>query len=1166
LAHFPAGTVIRYIAAIAPWAAYRAHRAMPFGVSLRRPNGGDKNKLLKQLKRRLGLPAVAGLLAGLIGLTTSVTLAQLDNARERAGAEAEVLARLSQLQTRLATVLRTTFSPTDSLVHLIAIQGGIERQLFDALAERLIRQSPSIRNIAIAPDDQVSMVSPLRGNEPTLGFRYASQPAQFATVRAARELGQPVLSGPVNLIQGGTGFIQRYPVFVASGEGQAYWGVVSIVAHVDRVLAAGGVTDAPDLNLAIVGRTGQDGASEAHAIFGDPNVVGRSPVQLQMDVPGGSWELRAAPKKGWPSTSVWASAYLRFGMLNSILLGGLVFLLIGHQRHLARHNRALSAEMEARRKSEASLAEEEARFQQAFEASPDPTWIISEQRFVACNDAAVRLLGYASREILANTHPSALSPELQPDGESSHAKAELMMKTAEERGVHRFEWVHRKADGGEFPAEVTLSRMMLKGRPVIYCVWRDISGRKEAEAKAQESQRLLFAIVDNAPALISVFDTEGRLLLCNRQFEKAVRHQRAEILGQQRPSFLPADVAAEHLANDRQVLRDGNVLSIEESNLEDDGVHTYLTVKCPLYGSDEQAIAVVGISTDITARKKIENELLLASTVYDNTADGIVITEPDGTIVSINRAFTEITGYSEHEAVGAKPSILKSERQQEDYYQRMWASLRESGVWQGEIWNRRKNGELFPEWLTITALKDPLGEVRNYVGVFSDISAIKRSQADLERLAHFDPLTDLPNRVLFHDRLSHAFERAERYHHRVAVMLLDLDGFKTVNDSLGHPVGDRLLQLVAERLKTCVRVEDTVSRLGGDEFAIILAELDRGEDVIDVARKILLSAQKPFDIGGHSALVTTSIGIAVFPDDGQQPDVLLRNADAAMYQAKESGRNTYRYYQQEMTQAAQKRLASERALRRGIENREFEVWYQPQVCLASGQPLGAEALVRWRDPERGLISPLDFIPLAETTGLIVPLGEQVIQRVCQDAWQWLDAGLKPGRLGINVAGPQLYRSDFVGLLRRSLEQYGLPPSVLEIEVTETFMLENPAQVRQILDALQAMGVTTAIDDFGTGYSSLSYLKQLPIDTLKIDRSFVADLPDNPHDVAITRAIVAMGRSLGFNVIAEGIETPAQRDFLQSEGCAEGQGYLFAKPMPANEYATWMRTQAQRRHA
>lgn len=844
----------------------------------------------------------------------------------------------------------------------------------------------------------------------------------------------------------------------------------------------------------------------------------------------------------------------------SVALASLVGLLLWRQRVIEARNERLSQEIAARQQSEARLAAEEARFESMFESSPDPTWIIDGHQFVTCNAAAVSILGYSSKEALSNTHPSRLSPEFQPDGEASFAKAERMMRLAEERGLHRFEWVHTRLDGSNFPAEVTLSRMTMKGRQVIYCVWRDVSERKAAEAQVAENQQLLHAIVDNAPALVFVFDAGGKLILCNQQLEKAVGHARADLLGKDRTSFLPADIAREHLENDLQVLAAGEPISFEENNLEPDGQHIYLTVKSPLYSASGAAWAVVGVSTDITQRKRSENESLLAATVFGNTADGIIITDAQGTIISVNRAFKEITGYGAEEVVGAKPSILKSDHQDPSFYEAMWATLLAGAVWQGEIWNRRKNGELFPEWLTISPVRGSDGGISNYVAVFSDISTIKRSQAELEHLAHFDPLTDLPNRVLFRDRATRAFDQARRHGHRVAVLLLDLDGFKTINDSLGHPVGDRLLQMVAVRLRHCVRVEDTVSRLGGDEFAVVLSNLERGEDAIEVARKILLSAQEPFTVDDHTALVTTSIGIAVFPDDGDNANDLIRNADAAMYEAKTAGRNTYRFYQVEMTRLAQQRLADERSLRRAIANREFEVWYQPQICLDSGGYLGAEALLRWRDPHRGLISPLDFIPLAEASGMILPIGEMVVQQVCQDTRTWIEGGLNPGRLAINVAGPQLYRSDYVATLRQCMLQYGVAPGALEIEVTETFMMENPTEIRKILNAVQALGVTTAIDDFGTGYSSLAYLKALPINTLKIDRAFVRDLPGNTSDVAIVRAILALGDSLGFGVIAEGIETAAQRDFLCAEGCKKGQGFWFAKPMPAADFTAWLALQ------
>ena len=543
--------------------------------------------------------------------------------------------------------------------------------------------------------------------------------------------------------------------------------------------------------------------------------------------------------------------------------------------------------------------------------------------------------------------------------------------------------------------------------------------------------------------------------------------------------------------------------------------------------------------------------------MVESTADGVIVTDAKGVIVATNPAFTEITGYTQEEALGKTPRMLKSDRQTPDFYQQLWTAISSGGDWQGEIWNRRKNGEVFPEWLTISAVRDSEQQIRNFVAVFSDISTIKRTQADLERLAHFDPLTDLPNRVLFQDRMQHAIDRAQRHDEKVAVLLLDLDGFKLINDSLGHPVGDQLLQQAARRLAACVRVEDTVARLGGDEFAVILTELRDGSDAVEAVQRMLEAIQLPFELPGGSGMVTTSIGVAVFPSDGRGVTELVRNADAAMYEAKGAGRNTYRFYQSKMTHVAQQRLHIENALRRGVEQREFEVWFQPQFRLADGAYLGAEALLRWRDPHRGLIPPNDFIPVAERSGLIIPLGEQVLDLVGAAARGWLDAGLDAGRLAINVAGPQIERSDFAGALARVLQAYGLPPASLEIEITETVIMENPVLGREVLDRIQALGVTTAIDDFGTGYSSLAYLKELPIDTIKLDRAFVKDLPDDRSDIAISLAVIAMGHNLGFKVIAEGIETEAQRDFLLGAGCDEGQGYLFAKPMPMAEFTTWL---------
>ena len=708
--------------------------------------------------------------------------------------------------------------------------------------------------------------------------------------------------------------------------------------------------------------------------------------------------------------------------------------------------------------------------------------------------------------------------------------------------------------------------MTMKGRQVIYCVWRDITERKEMERKEVENQQLLSAIIEHAAALVYIHDIQNKLILCNSQFEKAVGHQRSEILGKDRTTFLPTEIAEEHYQNDLQVLQNRITKSFEETNLEADGLHTYLTIKNPLYTDNGDAWAVVGISTDITERKRSESEGKLAATVFRHTADGIIITDGAANIVSVNQAYTNITGYTAEDTIGRKPNMLQSGRQDKMFYEDMWRQIIDNGVWHGEIWNRRKDGEVFPVWQTITSVKNDVGETTNYVSVFSDITEAKQSQERLERLAHFDALTELPNRVLFKDRVNQALVHARRGSKKLAIILFDLDGFKTVNDSLGHPIGDRLLQLVAQRMRHCMRAEDTVARLGGDEFAVLITDLSTSDDAIQVAQKILQASQEAYLVDDHTVMVTSSVGISIFPDDNEDGNDLIRNADAAMYAAKAKGRNTYCFYQAAMTERAQQRLNAERDLRRAIEQNEFEVWYQPQIDLATQHLLGAEALIRWRDPQRGLISPCDFIPLAEQNGMILPIGELVLHQVCKDFCEWQAAKLNAKRLSINVAGPQFYRSDIVATIKHCMTKYQIPQDVLEIEITETFMMENPQEIKDILLAIQALGVTIAIDDFGTGYSSLAYLRELPIDTLKIDRAFIRDVPSNTKELAIIRAILALGASMGFNVVAEGIETQEQCEFLQTEGCSEGQGYYFAKPMPRAEFMQWLQRQPDNRQS
>ncbi|MEX3772561.1 EAL domain-containing protein [Pseudomonas sp. MYb118] len=861
---------------------------------------------------------------------------------------------------------------------------------------------------------------------------------------------------------------------------------------------------------------------------------------------------------GWPSSVLLLSPLFVVALTGTILLTWFAAQIGKRNRLIHQRHAELAQEVEERRIVEQSLVQSEARFRALFERSPDPIWILRRNGIcIEANAAAMRVFGFHDPSMFHAIRTRDISPPLQSDGQASPDKAQDMLKTALANGVHRFEWLHKRADGTVFPAEVTLCTVNLSNEPMLYAVVRDISDRKQAEEALQTQKALLLEIVENAPSLIYVYDTEGRLRLCNRMFEQAANISFEQMEGKTRESYLPAAEARTLRDNDRQVLATGKILRFEDHLVQRGTPRTYVTTKCVLRGATGQVSGVLGISTDITATRQNTEQLRLAGIVLDNTADGVIITNARGHILSVNAAFSKITGYSAEESIGLKPNILISEQQDNAFYRDIIHCLKQTGLWRGELWNRRKDGELYPQWLTINTVHSDTGNVINYVAVFSDMSAINQSKSELERVSHYDPVTALPNRSLFHERLQHCLDLSLSYNQTLAVVVIDLDGFKTVNDSLGHSLGDLLLQQAAARFLTCVRAEDTVSRLGGDEFALILNNLTHPVDAILIAKKLLASLQEPFDLKGTSTLLTASIGISMAPQDAQTPELLLRQADTAMYGAKEGGRNDYRFYQPEMTLRAQERMNSERFLRRAVLNHEFEVWYQPKINLADNGVEGAEALIRWRDPVQGLISPADFIPLAESTGLIIQIGEQVIDRVCRDIRRWADRQITPGVIAVNVAALQIDRSDYVETLKCALGVFGLPASVLEVEVTESLMMASPEHSRAILSTLQEMGVTTAIDDFGTGYSSLAYLKILPINHIKIDRTFIADLPQDPSNVAITKTIVELGHALGFRIIAEGVETEEQHHFLRKIGCDQAQGYLYGRPMPAQDFERWL---------
>ncbi|MFW5501428.1 MULTISPECIES: EAL domain-containing protein [unclassified Maridesulfovibrio] len=579
------------------------------------------------------------------------------------------------------------------------------------------------------------------------------------------------------------------------------------------------------------------------------------------------------------------------------------------------------------------------------------------------------------------------------------------------------------------------------------------------------------------------------------------------------------------------------------------------------------------IGRDITSQKKTEKELRkakdqlketvdqqteqlkLATAVFRHSSEGVTITDSNNNIIYLNDAFTHITGYSEEEAIGQNPSILKSNRHKPSFYKGVWKSIKANGMWEGEIWNRRKNGEVFPEWISIKAITDVNGEVVNYIAVFRDISEAKASQRKIQHQAYHDALTGLPNRTLLVDRIRKAIASSKDNNSCIALLFIDLDNFKNINDSLGYVIGDSVLQQAATRIREFINEKDTVSRIGGDEFVIMLKDLQDKHDAAVMADKLISLFAQSFNVNSHQFTITPSIGIALYPDDGETPYSLVRNADTAMNKAKQEGRNRYHLFTPGLTKSALRRISMENKLRQTASNNGFTVYYQPKVNLNDKTIVGMEALVRWIQPDGTIISPAEFIPLAEETGLIVPIGEQVLEAACLDTVELNQRFGTNLKVSVNLSLRQFKQEQLMKNIMDIIAMTAICPSCLELEITESTVMDDIEQTKKILEKLDKLGITLSIDDFGTGYSSLSHLKNMPMHTLKIDQSFVAGLPHNKSDQKLVRAIMSLAKSFDLSTVAEGIETPEQYNYMREIGCEVMQGYYYSPPVPLEEFAS-----------
>ena len=782
-----------------------------------------------------------------------------------------------------------------------------------------------------------------------------------------------------------------------------------------------------------------------------------------------------------------------------------------------------------------------------FDVTPDLAVVITDIGFHIkyCNAAAERLFAHPASRFVGRNVSSIHAAAGVDNGAFLRAAAKVR-----EGKEYDFQQKVPLADGFHF-LDSRMAGLFDAEQLVGYAL---LSRDRTSQLRAETREHLLARTVADSPVVIIVTDAEGRIDYVNQRFTESTGFSAQEAIGQQpriiRSGLTPVETYREMWTT----ILGGHEWSGELLNRHRDGTLRWHAARImPIRGPHKRIEHFVGVQEDITERKASEETLRLSATVFENSSEAIMISDADNRIVSVNRAFSAITGYAEEEVIGQNPRILGSDRHGSEFFAAMWKELHATECWRGEIWDRRKSGEVYPKWLSITAVRNRDDRLTHYVAIFTDITERKAAEDRIAFLAYHDVLTGLPNRMVLRDRFEQAISFAQRSNAKVALLFLDLDHFKTINDTLGHAAGDELLRAAVGRLQECVRQTDTISRQGGDEFAILLPDIHDDEAAAGIASKILGQLAEPFHIDGQSLSTSVSIGISLYPTDGEDFDTLLKKADMAMYDAKDADRNGYRFFAESMNTRVAERLVLQNELVHALHAGEFLLHYQPQIDLLTGKIKGAEALLRWNSGKLGWLPPAKFIPVAEETGLIVPIGTWVLQEACRQAAVWQAAGLPDLVLAVNLSGVQLRRGDLIETVHDALRDSGLAADRLELELTESTLVQDGDHALEIIARLKSLGVSLAVDDFGTGYSSLAYLKRFAVDKLKIDQSFVRDILNDEDDAAIVRAIIQMAHSLKLEIIAEGVEDASQMRYLLQEGCDSAQGFYFGKPVTTGEF-------------
>lgn len=775
----------------------------------------------------------------------------------------------------------------------------------------------------------------------------------------------------------------------------------------------------------------------------------------------------------------------------------------------------------------------------------------AEGRYLVCNETACRILNKRLEDIIGNDDRELFPPE------QAEALLAANRRIISEGNTIRTE-EELDTDTGRRIFLVTKGPLRDESGAIfgVFGISRDITHNKEAERALIETQYRLRLFIEHAPAALAMLDNNMRYITTSRRWRETFYRDDTDPVG--RCHYVDFPDLPKHFLQAHQKGLAGEVVSADEDHYQrpDGSVRWSRWEVRPWHKHDGTVGGIIIFTEDISARKAIECELRIAATAFESQL-GMIITDHDETILRVNRAFTAITGFSAEDAIGNTPRILKSGRHDRRFYREMWNSLNQARFWQGEIWDRGKDGHSFPVLMSVSAVLDNAGQVTHYVSAFSDLSQHKQAEQVIHRLSFYDALTSLPNRRLMQERLKQVLQSDERVPSHGAVLFVDIDDFSNLNDTRGHAVGDEALIHVAHRIQACVPGEDNVARPSSDEFVVTLDNLSVESEQAaiqarETAERIRAEIRQPMQVGGSDYECTVSIGISVFRKGNSSVDALMMQADASKYQVKRLGRDRIHFFDAAMQSSLEKRVALENALRLAIPD-ELRLHFQPQVDSA-GRLIGAECLVRWQTGDKGLANPCDFIPLAEETGLILPMGRWVLETACRQLKAWEHRQVTRHLiLAINVSARQFQQPDFVEQVIQVLEATGADPTRIKLELTESMLLDNTESVITKMALLKQRGIRFSLDDFGTGFSSLSYLKRLPLDQLKIDQSFVRDLETDPNDAAIVRTVIALGQSLSLNVIAEGVETEGQRNFLAVHGCQQFQGYLFGRPLPIAEF-------------